>query len=189
MVIRSLALLLTLTAGSLSASTLFVSYLSGANTNPPNGSTAYGAGTITLSDDQTFISATLSMSNLTSSPTLAGIFGPRSFSTFSPLFLSMPLISNGPSSYFGSASTSVDSFFVSGLRSGLYYFNVFTEAYPSGVLVQGGSPGGPNGSLSDPLPPLYSGGEASGDISEVPEPASALLLACGVVVFWFARHR
>jgi hypothetical protein len=187
MIPRLLPVLLLFTAHA-HAGLFFVSSLSGANYNPPNGSNAYGTGTLSISDDQTFLTATLAMSNLNSLPTLAGIFGPRSQSGFSPIFLSLPLLSNGPSSYFGSASTSVTPQFVSDLRSGSYFFNVFTEAYPSGVLVQSSPPplgGGP----SQSQPPVYSGGEASGDISETPEPSTTLLLAVGALVLYSKRKK
>lgn len=191
MICRSLFLLVTLATGQGLGSTLFISYLSGANSNPPNGSIAYGTGTITISDDQSFLSATLSMSNLTSAPTLAGIFGPRpAFSSFSPLFLSLPLFSNGPFAYFGSASTSITPQFVSDLRLGSYFFNVFTQAYPAGIPLQG--PSNPNGGGSPPPPPpptVYAGGEASGAISEVPEPGTVLMVAMGVLVFLRARKK
>jgi len=187
---RTLLIFVALGMVPSTAATLFISQLSGANTNPPNGSTAYGTGTITISDDQTFLSATLSMSNLTSLPTLAGIFGPRYFS--SPLFLSVSLISNGPASYFGSASTAISPQFVSDLRAGNYFFNVFTEAYPAGAPLQGAPSGSSSGSggaagSSSPSPIVYTGGEASGDISEVPEPGTAMLVLMGVLVFFCTR--
>jgi hypothetical protein len=157
------------------------SFLNGANTNPPSGSSAFGIGTVTVDDSQTMIDVNLQVFNLEGFATAAGIYGPAFPGFAGPL--RYPLFGVPFAQSFNiSAQFEVSPDDLSNLLAQRFYFNVYSTAFPEGNIG--------SFSIFADAPQLGDGGELRGQIdSVVPEPAAGAMVLVGLGACWLGHRR
>ena len=113
--------------------TTFSGKLSGAQTVPPNTSTAVGLGTVILNDTETRITISLDFSGLGSNQTAAHIHGPAGPGSNAPILFNLG--SQGTTSgTFVNLSAAVSPGQVAQLRAGKWYFDVHSTKLLSGEI-------------------------------------------------------
>jgi uncharacterized repeat protein (TIGR01451 family) len=110
-------------------SQLFVANLDGSQETPPNSSPAKGTATLLLDRDETTALVSLRFRGLSAAETVAHIHGPTSPGRSAPPVFDMP--ANGNFTDFRITLTPQQ---VGDLKSGLYYFNVHSTAFPAGEI-------------------------------------------------------
>ncbi len=152
------AIVLTVAMLSVSAKAdpiIFTATLTGAQENPPNNSTATGAGTIVLNGNQATIS--LTFTGITSGAVAAHIHQPAVLGANGPVIIPFNgLFAVGANSASFTTVVTLTASQITALNAGLLYFNVHSNS--------------------------FAGGEIRGNISAaVPEPATLLLLGSGLL--------
>ncbi len=118
--------------GQISCICGYTAQLTGEQEVPPHQTEAFGAGTVTLSPDETQILATLSFQNLTSNETAAHIHGPAYPGASAPPifgFTATVTMSGTHTMLFSVNPTQVTQ-----LRSGQWYFNVHSTTFTGGEI-------------------------------------------------------
>lgn len=128
-----LFVLLTTTALTAHAGTLFKNALSAAQEVPPVNSTATGFGSVRLNDAGTQITVNLSFTGLSSNQTAAHIHGSAPAGQNAPVLFNIGAL-GGTSGTFQPLTFSVTPQQVADLRAGLWYFNVHTANNPGGEI-------------------------------------------------------
>lgn len=152
MKIFALAAAVLISAASANAAT-YSAVLSGANETTPNATTATGAGTLTLSSNQNFVSVDLNWAGLVANATGAHVhccafqganaavaidFAPPAVTTGAvSRFYDLTLAStytNGFRNANGGTAASARTAFLNGLTSGRSYYNVHNATFPGGQI-------------------------------------------------------
>jgi len=156
--IPTLAFLSSIAAMALPAQAALITFtatLDASQQVPPNTSTATGSGSVVLDDVADTMTVNLSWQGLTGPAIAAHIHGPGAVGTNAAILFPF---SNVPSATSGSIPQQVIAITpsqISDLEAGLYYMNAHTPNFPLG--------------------------EIRGQLEEVPEPATTLLVASGVL--------
>ena len=136
-----------------SAQWTFQTTLSGLSENPPNAAPGTGFGSVTLSLDQTQITVNESWSGLLAPATASHIHGPAGVGTNAAVLFPFSGVPATTSGAIPQQTFSITPTQVGYLFAGYLYMNVHTSVFP--------------------------GGEIRGQLTLVPEPATATLLVVG----------
>jgi hypothetical protein len=118
----------------LSASCLTVTHLTGAQEVPPNGSTATGVGTTSLSDDETMLFVDLNFTGLGSNATAAHIHGPAPAGTNAGVLFGLTGLPSATSGSIPTQSFALTPTQLQQYKDGLFYFNIHSVNFPGGEI-------------------------------------------------------
>jgi Cu/Zn superoxide dismutase len=120
-------------AATARAETSFTATLTGAQEVPPTGSSAKGFGIVTLNDAETEIRFSLTFSGLGSNQTASHIHGAAAVGANAPVLFNIGS-TGATGGTFTALTQTVTPSQVQQLKSGLWYFNVHSNALPNGEI-------------------------------------------------------
>jgi hypothetical protein len=160
------------TISSLSAATVFVTTLSGANEVPPTGSAGTGTATVTLNGN--LLSVNEIFSGLTAPASAAHIHCCGPIGVNEPVALPFPGFNNATS---GTYNQTFDLTMASTYTSAFVTASGGTAAGAEAALIAGLNGGQAYANIHNSV---FPGGEVRGQLAATPEPASAGLLLLGL---------
>jgi hypothetical protein len=161
--LSALGLTLAFSAGVASAQSTFQAVLSGLNEVGPNASPGTGFATLVLNGAQNQFTIDVSWSGLTAAATAGHIHGPGGAGTNASVLFPFSGVPAATSGAIPTQTFSINATQLQYLQSGYLYVNIHTSTFP--------------------------GGEVRGQLTLVPEPTSAALIAVGCLAFVRFRRR